>query len=145
MRKSALLFCALFAAAGLARATVDVNTATREQLEAEGMGPVAAQAVIDYRTKNGPFKSSDEVRRVIGDAIAGKLSFGISISGPAPAKPAAAVAPKGAQAPSPPKEAKAAPAPKAAEKPAESKAPANDNELDNVRNRAKKDADDRKT
>jgi competence protein ComEA len=144
MKKAALLFSAMFAAAGLAHATVDVNTATKEQLEAEGMGPVAAQAILDYRTKNGPFKSSDEVRKVISDAIAGKLNIGISISGPAPAKPVAAATPK-ADAPSPPKEAKAAPAPKAAEKPAESKAPVNDNDLDNVRNRAKKDADDRKT
>ena len=139
MKKAALLFSALIAAAGLAHATVDVNTATKEELEAEGMGPVAAQAIIDYRVKNGPFKSSDEVKKVINEAIAGKLNIGISISGPAPTKPVAAAAPKAAEAPVPAKEAKAA------EKPAESKAPVNDNELDNVRNRAKKDADDRKT
>ncbi len=136
MNRNALLLTTLLLAAGSAWATVDVNTATKEQLEAEGMGPVAAQAIIDYRTKNGPFKSSDEVRKVINDAIAGKLSIGISISGPAPAKVATPAEVKPAA-----KEEVA----KRSEKPAESKSPVNDNELDNVRNRAKKDQDDRKT
>ena len=142
MDKGALLFAALWIAAAPAWATVDVNTATKEQLEAEGMGPVAAQAIVDYRTKHGPFKSADDVRKVIDDAIASRLSIGISISGPAPDKAVTSAAPAAKSA-----ETKAAPATPPA-KPPEAKAtpaPKDDNESDNVRNRAKKDQDDRKT
>src|SRR5450755_299163 len=89
MKRIALLLAAIVLPAGVAFASVDVNTATKEELEAEGIGSTAAQALIDYRTKNGPFKSSDEVRRVISDAIATKMNIGISISGPASAKSAA--------------------------------------------------------
>ncbi len=141
MRKAAMAFTALLAFAGAASATVDVNTATKEQLEAEGMGPVAAQALIDYRTKNGPFKSADEVRNVISDAIAGKLTVGISISGPASASPSPAPATAASSAPAP---SAAAPAPSPG-KAAESKPREGDDKADNVRNRARKDQDDRKT
>jgi competence protein ComEA len=151
MRRAALAFTTLLAFAGPASATVDVNTATKEQLEAEGMGPVAAQALVDYRTKNGPFKSADEVRKVISDAIAGKLSVGISISGPASAPPAPA--PSAAASPPPAPSVAASPAPSApavssvpsADKGTESKPREDDDKTDNVRNRAKKDQDDRKT
>jgi competence protein ComEA len=134
MNKTTVLLAALLFAAGSAWASVDVNTATRDQLEAEGMGPVAAQAIIDYRSKNGPFKSPDEVRKVISDAIAGRLSIGISVSGPPPANRSAAA---------PAKEDKATAA--RTEKAAEPKPSADDNDPDNVRSRAKKDQDDRKT
>jgi competence protein ComEA len=144
MKRLTLLLAATVMQAGAALASVDVNTATREELEAEGIGATAAQALIDYRAKNGPFKSSDEVRKVISDAIAAKMNIGISISGPAAAKPAA---PK-----EKPAEAKAAPAPEAkapvaaaAAKPADKPAAKDDPNPDNVRERARKDADDRKT
>ena len=144
MRKGSLLLLPiLLISSTLALATVDVNTATKEELEAEGMGPVAAQAIVDYRTRNGPFKSSDEVRKVISDAIAGKLNVGISISGPSTAKSAPPAKDKVADAPASP-DGKTSPAPKV-EKPAEAKPRADDDDTDNVRNRAKKDADDRKT
>jgi competence protein ComEA len=133
MNKTAVLLAASLLAAGYAWASVDVNTATRDQLEAEGMGRVAAQAIIDYRAKNGPFKSPDEVRKVISDAIAGSLSIGISVSGsPAGSSAAPALA----------KEGKATAA--RTDKAAEPKPPASD-DPDNVRSRAKKDQDDRKT
>ena len=122
MKRIALLFAATLVHAGTVLASVDVNTATKEELEAEGIGSTAAQAIIDYRTKNGPFKSSDDVRKVISDAIAAKMSVGISISGPATAKAQPAEA-------------------KAAQKPASQ----DDQKPDNVRERAKKDQDDRKT
>src|ERR1700742_5190903 len=47
--------------AGLA-AAVEVNTADQAALESvKGIGPVHAKAIIDERTKNGPFKDADDL------------------------------------------------------------------------------------
>jgi len=50
---------------------IDVNTATAIELEElPGVGEVIAQAIVDYRTENGPFTSIDQLVDVsgIGDA-----------------------------------------------------------------------------
>lgn len=50
---------------------VNVNTATAIDLETlPGVGEVIAQAIVDYRTQNGPFSSVDQLLDVtgIGDA-----------------------------------------------------------------------------
>lgn len=48
-------------------AAVDVNNASAQQLEAvKGIGPAKARAIVDYRNKNGPFKSLDDLRNVDG-------------------------------------------------------------------------------
>ena len=55
-----------------ALAAVDLNTATRDELVAvPGIGPTKAQAIVDHRTANGPFKSVDDLRDVKG--FRGKL------------------------------------------------------------------------
>jgi competence protein ComEA len=65
---------ALPAAAGAHQETggpVDLNRATAEQLDAlPGIGPATAKAIIDHRTKNGRFRSVDDLLEVrgIGDA-----------------------------------------------------------------------------
>lgn len=46
---------------------VNINTASETELETlPGIGPVTAQAIIDYRTENGPFGSVDELEDVSG-------------------------------------------------------------------------------
>ena len=49
------------------RQPIDINTATAEELEQlMGIGPVLAQAIIDYRAEHGPFESVDELLEVSG-------------------------------------------------------------------------------
>ena len=46
---------------------VNINTATLEQLDLlPGIGPVTAQAIIDYRTEFGPFETPEDLLNVQG-------------------------------------------------------------------------------
>lgn len=50
---------------------ININSADKSQLETlPGIGAVKAQSIIDYREKNGPFKSVDDLLKVTG--IGGK-------------------------------------------------------------------------
>jgi competence protein ComEA len=48
-------------------APVNLNTATQAQLEAlPGIGPKAAELILDYRKKNGNFKKLEDLMNVKG-------------------------------------------------------------------------------
>ena len=48
-------------------ATININTATAAQLDAlPGSGPTKAAAIVDYRTKNGPFATIEDIQKVSG-------------------------------------------------------------------------------
>lgn len=55
------------AGATSAAGIVDINSATLSDLDAlPGVGPSTAQAIIDYRTANGPYASVDDLLNVRG-------------------------------------------------------------------------------
>lgn len=61
---------------------VDINTANAAALDAlPGIGPVLAQRIVDYRTQNGAFKTTEELKNVkgIGDKIFAKLSADVTV------------------------------------------------------------------
>ncbi len=131
MKKFILLLVMLLFSA-FALAAVNINTATKEELDAlPEIGPVKAQAIVDYRAKNGPFKTPEDIMKVSGikEGTFDKIKGLISVSGPStpvaatPAKSDAKAAPATPAAPPPAAAAPAAPAAKTAA-PAAAPAPA---------------------
>jgi len=92
MHKLLALLVGLFMIAVNAFAAVNVNTANESELQAlTGIGPAKAKAIIEYRTKNGAFKTVDDLLKVpgIGPAVLGKMKADVTLSGPTTAKTAA--------------------------------------------------------
>ncbi|MCC4263721.1 ComEA family DNA-binding protein [Oceanimonas baumannii] len=55
--------------------SININTASAEQLaQLSGVGPAKADAIVQYRDANGPFKSVDDLAQVrgIGEATVEK-------------------------------------------------------------------------
>jgi len=105
MKKFLLVLVACFAFAINAFAAVNINSASQAELETiKGIGPVKAKAIIDYRTKNGAFKSVDDLDNVkgIGKKSLDKFRSEVSVSGATtaattvPAAKAKAAAPEAA-------------------------------------------------
>jgi len=87
-----LLAIALALFSSAAFAALNLNTATKEELIAlSGIGPAKAQAILDYRTAHGAFKSVEELKDVkgIGAKRFEKLKPDLAVSGASTMKPAA--------------------------------------------------------
>ncbi len=86
MLKTVLMLFVTLVMSFAAIAATDVNTADQTALEAiKGLGPVKSKAIIDERSKNGPFKdASDLATRVkgLGTKSVSKLeAAGLTING----------------------------------------------------------------
>jgi len=85
MKKLLLILVACFAFASAAFAgQVNLNTATQAELDTlKGVGPVKAKAIMDYRVKNGPFKSVDDLEKVpgFGKKTVDKLRADLTVTG----------------------------------------------------------------
>ena len=70
------------ATAAKAMKPVNINKATAAELAAlDGVGPVLAKRIVDYRTKHGAFKKPEDIKNVkgIGDAIFNKNKAAITL------------------------------------------------------------------
>ncbi len=84
MNKMLLVLVTLLVMSFNVLAAVNLNTATQAELESlQGVGPVKAQAILDYRKKNGGFKSVDELEKVdgIGAGTLENVRKSVTISG----------------------------------------------------------------
>src|SRR5439155_2314902 len=84
MKKLLLALVTWLTIYGVAIATVNINTATKEELTSlKGIGEKRAQEIINYRTKNGPFKSVDDLEKVpgIGPGIMKQIRSEVTTTG----------------------------------------------------------------
>jgi competence protein ComEA len=84
MKRLFFIFVMWVVLGGAAVAAVNINTATKEELTSlKGVGADRAQEIIDYRTKNGPFKSVDDLQKVpgIGPGLMKRIRSQISTTG----------------------------------------------------------------
>ena len=100
MKKLLLALTFLFSANTFAT-PVNINTADAQKIadSVSGFGLKKAQAIIDYRTKNGDFKTLDDLNKVSGigdktiEKIKGDILFSDSIATPATTKSSEKAAP----------------------------------------------------
>lgn len=81
MRKFVMAVCFLLMST-LAFAVVNINTATVAKLTTlKGVGQKKAEAIVNYRQKNGAFKKADDLMKVkgIGNKLFAKISSDITV------------------------------------------------------------------
>ncbi len=89
MKKLLLSLFVSLSISGPALAVVDLNTASREELESvKGIGPVKAEAIVEYRKHNGPFRKVDDLKEIkgFGDKSVDKLRHELTVNATTAAK-----------------------------------------------------------
>ena len=74
--------CGFMLMTSIALAAVNINTAQVQELAGlQGIGPAKAQAIVEYREKNGQFKSVKDLAKVkgIGQKTLEKLGSEITV------------------------------------------------------------------
>lgn len=97
MKKLLVVLIAFFVFSGMATAAVNLNSASKAELETvKGIGPQKADAILDYRKKNGPFKKVDDLRNVsgFGDKSVESMRSELTVDAAAPVLPAKTTAGK---------------------------------------------------
>lgn len=82
MKRILASFALFLAGISLAMAAININTASVDELNAvKGIGPSKAKAIVEYRDKNGPFKSVDDLKAIkgFGDKSIAKLRGELSV------------------------------------------------------------------
>src|SRR3990167_10132487 len=82
-----ILFISLLPFFVSAQVLININTAGSVELETlNGIGPSKAQAIIDYRTQNGPFGSIEDINNVsgIGDVTFSNIKNFITVGEASP-------------------------------------------------------------
>jgi competence protein ComEA len=82
MKNVLIIFALVFALVRGAFAAIDINSAGIDELDKlKGIGPVKAKAIVDYRAKNGPFKSIEDLKNVngVGDATFNAIKNEITV------------------------------------------------------------------
>lgn len=84
MKKIIFAFITVLGLSFNAFAAVNINTATEAELQTlNGIGPAKAKAIVEYRKKQGVFKSIDELENVegIGSKTLNNLRKDITLTG----------------------------------------------------------------
>jgi competence protein ComEA len=67
---------------GSASAAVNVNTAQQSELQStRGLDKFTAKRIIEYRHQHGPYRSLDDLAKVVGHETAGKIAQQVAFSG----------------------------------------------------------------
>lgn len=64
-------------------ATVNVNTAQQSELQSvHGLDRGTARSIIQYRNRNGPYHSLDDLARALGQPTTEKIAAQVAFDGP---------------------------------------------------------------
>lgn len=83
---AALSIVPVYAQSAPPKAKVNINTASAAELESlPRIGPKVAQRIVDFRTKNGNFKTVEEIMKVqgIGEKVFAQIKDLITVGGEA--------------------------------------------------------------
>lgn len=90
MKKLLITLITTLAFTGAAHAVVNINTATQAELQTlPGISSARAKAIIEYRTKAGAFRATDDLIKVDDTIDMRDLRKDVTITGPTLIRPVA--------------------------------------------------------
>jgi competence protein ComEA len=90
VKKLLITLVTMLAFTGAAHAVVNINTATQAELQTlPGISSARAKAIIEYRTKAGAFRATDDLIKVDDTIDMRDLRKDVTITGPTLIRPVA--------------------------------------------------------